>query len=549
MNKHDTRERFIQLYMTAFDVNMTTDQFASHMEIQPSTVTRYKHKIAQETGVKLPSLLTDNGGKHVTMPTTLVGEDTYQKINLENDPPTRIVITSAQNATPIHEGFLKSILRYCDVNDAELMVIPYRYKNPTSVYQSMHKKESWWDKRLEQYLVHDDITVNKDLRVMGHVKMQPTATNPLSGFDSYTGRMSAIFGHPKIQLKTIPTPSQSLPKILSTTGAITRENYTDTKAGRKGEFHHSLAAIVVEIDNDGVFHQRHIHADEITGSFYDLDSYNTPKNTSYGHRIAGLIAGDSHAEFIDPEVKKATYTSGDSMCAILNPKVSVVHDVEDFYRRNHHHKGNPFLAYGKHHLGRNNVEEGLQVTADFLDEISNPFRESVVIKANHDEALDRWLRETDPKFDPENTRFYHYMMYNMYKHMKITPTGYTSVDPFVFWCHNPDQQPGLRNRDWITFLKRDESYTICGIEVGFHGDKGPNGGRGNIKAFTKIGPKMVIGHSHSPGIEEGVYQVGLSARMDLEYVSGPSSWSHTHCIIYEDGHRTLLTIIDGKWKR
>lgn len=549
MNKHDTRERFIQQYMTAVEANMTIDQFADYLGIQASSVTRYKNKIAQETGIKLPTMVKDNGGDEVEMPATLVGEDTYKKVSLENDPPKRIVITAAQNATPIHDEFFNSILQYCKIMDAELMVIPYRYKNPTSIYQSLQEKEEWWDKRLEPYLVEDDVTVHKELRVMGHVKMQPTATNPLSGFDSYTGRMSAIFGHPKIQLKTIPTPSKSLPKILSTTGAVTRENYTDTKAGRKGEFHHSLAAIIVEIDNDGVFHQRHIHADELDGSFYDLDSHFSVKGRSTGHRVAGLITGDSHAEFIDPAVKAATYTNNDSLCSVLRPLYSVVHDVEDFYRRNHHHRGDPFLAYGKHHLGRNNVEEGLQVTANFLDEISDDSRLTVVIKANHDEALDRWLREADPKYDPENARFYHYMMYNMFSNMKMTETGYSTVDPFVFWCHNPDQQQGLSKKDFVKFLKRDESFTIEGIEVGFHGDKGPNGGRGNIKAFTKIGPKTVIGHSHSPGIEEGVYQVGLSARMDLEYVSGPSSWLQTHCIIYPDGKRTLVNVVNGKWKR
>lgn len=546
--KHETRERFIQQYLTAISVDMTLDQFANFLGIKPASVTRYKFKISQETGITLPSMLTDNGGIDVQMPSTLIGEDVYKKVNIQDNPPKRLVITAAQNSTPIHDEFFETLLTYCDLMDAKLMVIPYRYKNPTSIYQSLREKEEWWDKRLEEYLVEDDVTVHSELRVMGHVKMQPTATNPLSGFDSYTGRMSAIFGHPKIQLKTIPTPSKSLPKILSTTGAITRENYTDTKAGRKGEFHHSLAAIVVEIDEAGMFHQRHIHANEIDGSFYDLDSYYTTKGRTTGHRVSGLIAGDSHAEFIDQQVKAATYTNPDSMCAVLNPKHSVVHDVEDFYRRNHHHRGDPFLAYGKHHLGRNNVEEGLQVTANFIDEIADPSRETIVIKANHDEALDRWLREADPKLDPENARFYHYMMYHMFKHIKMTATGYSTVDPFVFWCMNPDTQPGLRKKDFVKFLKRDESFSIEGIEVGFHGDKGPNGGRGNIKAFTKIGPKTVIGHSHSPGIEEGVYQVGLSARMDLEYVSGPSSWLQTHCVIYPDGKRTLINIINGKWK-
>lgn len=545
--KYETREKFIQQYLTAVDASMTIDQFAAYLDIQPATVNRYRNKIYNDIGLTLPALLTDNGGIDVEMPKELVGDDTYKTVSYVDNPPKRVVITSAQNATPIHEGFFNAILKYCKMHDAELMVIPYRYKNPTSIYHS--KKDDWWDKRLAPYMVEDDISIHRDLRVMGHIKMQPTATNPLSGFDSYTGKMSAIFGHPKIQLKTIPTPSRSLPKIVSTTGAITRENYTDTKAGRKGEFHHSIAAIVFEVDDEGAFHQRHIHADEVSGKFYDLDCLYSATSVKTNQRVAGLITGDTHAEFIDEDVLAATYLNHDSICSVLRPEYSVVHDVEDFYRRNHHHRGDPFLAYGKHHLGRDNVEQGLQVTADFLNLVSDPSRVTLVTKANHDEAFDRWLRECDPIKDPENAKFYHYMMYHMYRNMTITDTGFSTVDPFVFWCNNPDELKGLDKDSNVRFLKRDESFAIEGIEIGFHGDKGPNGSRGSIKAFTKIGPKTVIGHSHSPGIEEGVYQTGLSAKMNLEYVSGPSSWLQTHCIIYPDGHRTLINVINGKWKR
>jgi hypothetical protein len=89
--------------------------------------------------------------------------------------------------------------------------------------------------------------------------------------------------------------------------------------------------------------------------------------------------------------------------------------------------------------------------------------------------------------------------------------------------------------------------TIEGIEIGYHGDRGPNGARGSRNAFSKIGVKTVIGHSHSPGIRDGAYQTGTSSRLKLEYNSGPS-WLHTHCVIYPNGKRSLINIIDGKWR-
>jgi hypothetical protein len=140
------------------------------------------------------------------------------------------------------------------------------------------------------------------------------------------------------------------------------------------------------------------------------------------------------------------------------------------------------------------------------------------------------------------------MKYHQYKNVKITPTGFETIDPFAFWCFNPDEQKGLQSKENTIFLARDKSNVICGIETGFHGDIGSNGSRGSLSSFSKIGPKVIIAHSHTPGIREGAYQVGVSAMLDLEYQSGPSSWMHTHCIVYPDGTRTLIHIIDGQYK-
>jgi len=81
-----------------------------------------------------------------------------------------------------------------------------------------------------------------------------------------------------------------------------------------------------------------------------------------------------------------------------------------------------------------------------------------------------------------------------------------------------------------------------------HGDKGPNGSRGAIRGFGRIGVRSIIGHSHTPGVMDGVYQVGTSSRLRLEYSSGPSSWMHCHCVIYPNGKRSLIWIIDGEWR-
>lgn len=550
----NTKQDFILRYRAALKSKLTREQFAELLNVKADSIIRRRLSILRETGLNLsllssnPSLeLSQDDVKKYNEALDLLSEKT-EKTHIENNKNV-YVITSAQNATPIHEGFFACLLNYCSARDAQLLIIPNRYKNPTSVWTQNNDGDEWWDSKISPFMCNDDIRLAKSLRVMGNIKIQPTAERPLSGFDSYTGQDSAIFGHPKVQLKTIATPSKMFPKLLTSTGSVTISNYTDSKAGWKGDFHHSISAVVVEVENDGTFHIRHIHGDSTTGEFYDLNKYYTSVTVENVESISALVTGDTHAEFVDENVLNGTYIGDDSIVGFLKPKYIVFHDLLDFYSQNHHHRNNDLIKVGKHRHGWGNVEEGLQMAADFIDYVSRPESTNVLVKSNHDEAFDRWLREAEPKDDPENAQFYHYMKWHQYKNLKKNNTGFESIDPFEFWCKNPENGKGLTNMKNTIFLKRGQSFPINGIEVSFHGDMGINGAKGNANSFARIGSKSVIGHSHSPEIFEGCYQVGLSAKLDLEYQRGaPSSWLHTHCLIYPDGKRTLINIINGKWK-
>jgi hypothetical protein len=555
MNLDNSKESFIAKYKAAVKAKLTREQFSQVLNIKPDSLIRRRLAIFKETGLNLPMLISDEESELTQE--AINRYNSFINPKSDNIPSTLklnknkniFVITSAQNATPIHEDFFSTLLNYCEHRNAQLIIIPNRYKNPTSIWTSNDKCDDWWHSKLVPYLCSEDLRLCKSLRVMGHIKIQPTAEKPLSGFDSYTGVDSAIFGHAKVQLKTVATPSKMLPKLLTTTGSVTISNYTDSKAGWKSDFHHSISAVVVEIDSDGDFHLRHIHADEVTGHFYDLDKYYTKNEVLHSPRVRALITGDTHAEFIDQNVLNATYLNHDSIAAVLNPENMVFHDITDFFARNHHEMLNDIGNVGKHRYGRNNVEEGLQKAADFIDLVSRKNTLNVIVKSNHDEAFDRWLRTAEPKDDPENAQFYHYMKWNQYKNVKMNETGFESIDPFEFWCKNPEKQRGLKNIENTKFLCRGESFVIDNIELGFHGDLGINGANGSAASFAKISQKNIIGHGHYPEIFEGCYRVGVSARLDLSYQKGQcSNWLHTHAVIYPDGKRTLINVINGKWR-
>lgn len=459
-------------------------------------------------------------------------------------PPSAVyVVTCAQNATPINRRFFKSLLAYCKRRKAQLVIIPLRYKNPTSDWTAAQENAETWDAALQPYLFAGRADINDNLRVLGDIKIQPTAVRPLSGFESLSGPSSAILGHPKLSLTTVATPHNRLPKILATTGAVTRKNYTDTRTGKTGEFHHTFGALVVEVKDRRTFHLRQLNATR-DGSFIDLEWHATPKGVKRALPAAGLVMGDRHELFADSQVTEATFGKN-GIIARLKPKYLIWHDLLDFYSANHHHRNNPFIRLAKRKAGIDDVEQEVKKTCDFLTKNTPAWAENVIAASNHDEALGRWLRETDWRDDPQNAEFYLETALALARSARITPNQSEYDNPFHHWLK---KLLPARILSRTHMLERNDSFVIKNIEVGAHGDFGANGSRGSLSVFRRSGRKSIIGHSHVPGIDEGAYQVGTSSALKLEYNRGLSAWLHCHCIIYANGKRSLLMVIDGNWR-
>jgi hypothetical protein len=452
----------------------------------------------------------------------------------------RLIITSAQNATPVHAEFFAALKVAAEAMGAELIVIPLRYKNPTSIWSSKQQDDEWWAPETLPYLHNTRKKLCAHLVLAADVKIQPTAISPLSGFEALTGAESCVIGHPKMQFRSVPAPSGRFPKILSTTGACTKRNYTDTKAGKLGAFHHFLGAVVVEIVGRK-FHLRQINADRDDGSFIDLDKRYTVDGVEPAPRALGLVMGDTHARFVDRDVERATFGKG-GIVDVLKPRHLVFHDVFDGYSVNPHHVGDPFIALAKARGALTNVRAEVEHAVKFVADRLPADTEAVIVPSNHDDFLSRWVRSTDWRTAGANADFYLETALAMRRSVKMTAQGASYDDPFAHWV---DQ---LKGGAAIRALRVDESFQLGGVECGMHGHRGPNGVRGTLKNLARIGARVITGHTHTPGIEEGHYQCGTSTPLRLEYTRGPSSWLNTHCVVYANGKRSLITIIDRRWR-
>lgn len=452
---------------------------------------------------------------------------------------TRFIVTAAQNATPVNRAFLASLERYASDLGAELVVIPLRYKNATSQWTESQANAEWWDESVAKYLYNGRKKLNENLVLLGDVKTQPTATRPLSGFEGMTGSESCILGHTRLQFTVIPAPANRFPKILTTTGAVTVPNYTDSKAGKLGEFHHVYGACIVDIVGKK-FHMRQLLADR-DGSFTDLDLVWSGNGFKMAPPALVLAMGDTHHRFIDKGVERATFGK-EGIVDTLNPQYLVWHDLLDDYAANPHHDGNPFIEAAKRTKGFQLVKREVEEAIEFLDRMTGA-RKSIVVSSNHDDFLRRWIIKTDWREDIENAEFYLDTAKAMLASAVMGKGGAEYASPFDYWIKRLSKNPNVR------VLGADESFAPGRVECGMHGHRGPNGARGSVRNLSRLGTRVVSGHGHTPGIEEGHMRVGTSTPLRLEYTEGPSSWLNTHGVIYANGKRTLITIIDGEWRR
>lgn len=464
----------------------------------------------------------------------------------------RWLLTTAQDDTPVHPEFWRNWLAYAAQVGAEIMVAGNTYQK--GLFEDHASRSAVFAEAVREFMVHDNVSCGP-LLFAAKMNILPTAVRPLSGLETYSRGAWAVFPHQKVQMLSVPALPGQRPAQVVTTGTCTIPNYVEKKAGLKAEFHHTIGGVIVEVDAEDRVFYRHIMAAG-DGSFQDLDAVTRDGRVSYGHRIEAMGAGDLHIEKADPEVYLASFgycvdqqrvINESSLIHTLRPRHIAWHDILDMMARNHHRRGDHHFAFRMLCNGSDRVEDGVVASARFLRAMAFDWTTNALIRSNHDEALVRWLREADPRADPPNARYWCELNAELYRQIESGDFGFD----IIRWALSR-HDPAGRQLDDIVFVPRNGSYLVCqaqgGIEMGMHGDEGPNGARGSALALTRVATRMIIGHGHSPCWVDGVMMLGLSGMLDQHYNSGPSGWNHTHGLVYPNSKRTLITLIDGKWR-
>lgn len=459
----------------------------------------------------------------------------------------RAIVVAAQNATPVEQDFWAVLNHIAETLGAELFVIPLRYKNPTSLWTGSQQDAEWYAPETRPYLWNVSADISAQAMVLGDIRIQPTNSTPLTGADALSQGKSAVVGHTRAQSKSVAMMAAPAP-FLMTSGAVTVSNYTDTRVGRLGHFHHSLSAVLIEARGNK-HTMRRLNYSPKTKRVIDMGVAYYAKRHETAPPSLALIMGDTHVDYVDPKVIKATFEAG-GIVERTRPKHLVWHDLLDGHSCNPHHIGNPFADIAKHVGGRSEVSgettraiEFVRTrTAQAVKATGHKDLLSVLVPSNHVDFLARWIAKSDWKLLPaENRVFYLRTALMMAEQTTLTEKGIDYPDPFSELFRNANVANSR-------VLDTGEPFKLAGVELSMHGDNGPNGSRGSRKNLMRVASKSVIGHSHSPGEDEGCTQVGTSTRLKLEYNGGsPSSWLNAHVDLNADGKRQIVIIRDGEF--
>jgi len=474
-------------------------------------------KVARET---CPDKFYDIALENISTPKRL------QELRLISKNCKRFVITTAVVGCSIDNNFYDNIKYYCKKNNAELLVL--LAADPASV-------AGWTvDKKLvDEYIVFEDTKLNSNL-FLSTIKLSAKHIDPITNLGRIGQRHgSFVYASPKQRLKMIPVSNGKLPHAIMTTGSITKPNYKTRKYMSErtayiAEHDHVMGAIIVEIESDRIYHFRQIQSDS-SGSFIDLGNrYHNNKIETVNPEV--FVLGDWHSGEVDELASKCWK----EVTRTLKPKTLIVHDAFNGLSINHHEEGQNILKAKRAANKQLDLLSELAKVAVDLNQWAKLVDKIVVVKSNHDEFLEKYLESGMYVKDPHNHAI----------SLRLAGAMLAGEDPLKFGV----ELTKLKNKDKIKWLKRDEDYKVAKIQLGDHGDKGANGARGSLASLESAYGNCVSAHTHSPEILRGAWRVGTSSNLKMNYNVGPSSWVHTSCLVYPNGMRQLINVIEGEWR-
>lgn len=433
----------------------------------------------------------------------------------------KYIISSIVPRAKNNDKFINAMLRYCMINNANLLLVPIK---------GVNKEVLFTDDVINQYGKYfiGDFTFNSNLKL---INTNITANNnPINRLKKIVHKdYSFIIPSTRQKMEIIPSMKTNKVHLLYSTGTVSIPDYNSNITGFINKENNKLGALIVEVKNDKLFNIRNVNW--INNHFIDLNkAYYFDKVID--KNAEAIIAGDLHIGGDESEIALKALKE---QIKLLKPNYLFIHDLASHNSINHHSSHN-FISMNKLNSNCKTLEDEHKYIANWLNNYTKDIKnvELIIVASNHNEWLNKYLGRRNTWInDNFNVKYANYLV----------SLALEGLNPFEIAIRRL-----LRKDIKIKFLTRKDSFKIANYELACHGDIGNGGAQGTLSSLEQSLGKCIIGHSHTPKIGDVGFQVGTNSKLDLNYTSGSgNSWVHANCSIFNSGHVQMIMSFDGKW--
>jgi hypothetical protein len=464
------------------------------------------------------------------------------------------IITTVDVNADLNYDVVSALKSYALTNDAKLIALPQgvrkkdiaeaisRYNNyvPSFDFDApappllIELNQLGFMVAISEIPLHSFLTIKP-------IFINPKVANPVIGLGPLANKYkSMIIPSTKQVLETRPSAKHELPYILASTGTVSNsiycEHVLETKQEAIAEADHAYGAVLVEIDEEGLFHIRHLTCKD-KKTFVDK-GIRYPSQTAV--KVKAIIPGDWHSGYTDITAASVLFDVAEETEA----EAVVLHDLGDGHSTNPHQKHQNIALGHLARLGKLDVAMEIAGITHDLHEWEKRVDQVYVVRSNHDEFIDRELDNGKYTSHPLSSQDLAVVAGAVVEtSWKTNDIPYALPIAIEKLAYEKLKMPRLQR---TTFLERDVSFSIANVDVSHHGDKIINGRPTSIHNVSMSIPVSIVGHTHAPALFRNTYRVGTSSLLDLSYNKGLCSWLHTFALLYEDGSVQLINIINGK---
>lgn len=505
-----------------------------HPNLFKQILERKPHELQDFTREALGSIIKENNHQDGTYFITAASPTSY----LDWSDADYIRANSGQDvlAKNLFEPGFKAVQTFLKENNAKMVILPMR-----AHVKALQKQPLHYDPRLKPYknLFATEYTFNRHLKAID-AYLNPQQINPLTGLkrlrihkyrsNNKAGeeirnfKTSVILAHSKQALEVIPTGNSTHPRLIHSTGAITKPSYLRNRIGMIADEDHKLGGLVIEIKGD-VFWLRQVQFDVNNGSFVDLGKRYHANGKVTAERAEAFKMGDLHAVHHDDKALEAMYRLWDQ----IKPKNIF---FEDFFDGSSisHHLDRKKLSKAKLPPLFESLPIEIAAAKTVLHDIwENAPKDAKMFAtaSNHPHFLTQYLDEGRYMNDRSDN-------YELAHRMVVMSLD--GKDPLKEY---------LDPKGRMTWTSVNADIYIEGVQMNVHGHQGINGAKG-----SKIGHELAYGnvmtaHTHAPSIYHDAFTVGHMSSERHGYNNGPSTWILCNGAVYKGGQKQLYMIVNG----